>query len=159
MTSTDAFALKNSGLSAFLYADVGREINGSSLTMLSVLARLGQDPWAEAARLTTLSKVAAIDGLAQSIGKMPLDARALAETKATASRLVLLLPMQVQIPGQTLRAAVTTSAWPGWVVIAFLGASLLMGLAFSVTSAPVAPAGAAAPIAPVIDHTSAVTPR
>ena len=159
MTSTDAFALKNSGLSAFLYADVGTEMNGSSLTMLSVLARLGQDPWAEAARLTTLPKAAAIVGVAQSIGKMPLDPRSLAETTATASRLLLLLPMQVQNPGQTIRAAVTASAVPGWVLIAFLGASLLMGLAFSVTSVPVAPAGAAVPIAQVIDHTSTITPR
>ena len=44
MASTDAFTLKNSDLNAFLYADVGTEMNGSVLTMLSVLARLGQDP-------------------------------------------------------------------------------------------------------------------
>ncbi len=50
MTSTDAFALKNSDLNTFLFADVGTELNGSALTILSVLARLGEDPWAEAAR-------------------------------------------------------------------------------------------------------------
>ena len=64
MTSTDAFALKNSDLNAFLFADVGTEMNGSALTMLSVLARLGQDPWAEAARWTAKQKAAAIDCLA-----------------------------------------------------------------------------------------------
>ena len=159
VTSTDAFALKNSELNAFLYADVGLEINGSVLTMLSVLARLGQDPWAEAARLTTLPKAAAIDGLARSIGKMPLDPRALAETNVTALRLLLLLPAQVQNPAQTIRAAITASAMPGWVPIACLCASLLVGLAFTMTSAPVAPAGAAVPIAQAINHTSTVTPR
>jgi hypothetical protein len=109
--------------------------------------------------LTTLPKAAAIDGLAQSICKMPLDARALAETNATASRLLLLLPVQVQSPGQTIRAAVSASTRPNWVPIAFVCASLLMGLAVSMTSAPVAPAGATMPIAPAIDHTSTITPR
>ena len=159
MTSTSAFALKNSDLNAFLYADVGTEQNGSVLTMLSVLARLGQDPWAEAARLTTLPKATAIDGLAQSIRKMPLDPQALAETNATASRLLLLLPVQVQSPGQTIRAAVSASTRPNWVPIAFVCASLLMGLAVSMTSAPVAPAGATMPLAQAIDHTSTITPR
>ena len=38
MTTSDAFALKNSGLNAFLFAEVGTELNGSPLTILSVLA-------------------------------------------------------------------------------------------------------------------------
>lgn len=159
VTSTDAFALKNSDTNAFLYADVGTEMNGSVLTMLSVLARLGQDPWVEAARLTTLPEAAAIDGLAQSIRQMPLDPRALADANATASRLLLLLPARVQSPGQTIRAAVRASAVPGWVPIALLCASLFMGLAFSMTSAPVPPVGAAMPIAHAITHTSTITPR
>jgi hypothetical protein len=119
VTSTDAVALKNSDHNVFLYAMVGSEMNSSTLTMLSVLARLGQDPWAEAARWTTLPKVAAIDCLSRRIGKMPLDPRALARTNATASRLLLLLPVQVQSPGQTIRAAVTASAVSVWVPIAF----------------------------------------
>jgi len=155
VTSTDAFALKNSELNAFLYADVGTELNGSVLTMLSVLARLGQDPWAEAARLTTLPKGAAIDVLTQTIREMPLGSRALAETIATASRLLLLLPVQVQSPGQSIRAAVTASAVP----IAFLCAFLLMGLGISMTSAPEAPAGAAMPVAQAIDHTATNMPK
>ena len=112
MTSTDAFALKDSSLNVFLYADVGIEANGSALTILSILARLGQDPWAEAARWTTLPKAAAIDCLARCIAKMPLDQRALAQTNETASRLFLLLPVQVQNPGQTIRSAIAASAVP-----------------------------------------------
>ena len=96
MTSTNAFALKNSDLNAFLFADVGVELNGSALTILSVLARLGQDPWAEAARWAKLPKTAAIDCLAQCIGKMPLGPQALAEAFATASSLVQLLPVRTR---------------------------------------------------------------
>jgi hypothetical protein len=160
VTSTDAFVLKNSSLNPFLFADVGTETNGSALTMLSVLARLGQDPWAEAARWTTMPKAAAIDCLAQSINKMPLDSAALAERRATAARLILLLPVQVQTSGQTIRAALTSSAMPNWIPIAFVCISLLMGFAFSQASAPVAPTDAAMPSAETVDHhPAAITPR
>ena len=153
MTSTDAFALKSSSLNAFLYAEVGIEANGSALTILSILARLGQDPWAEAARWTTLPKAAAIDCLARSIGKMPLGQQALAETNVTASRLFLLLPVQAQNPGHPIRSAIASSAVPAWVPIAFLCISLLMGLAISMTPAPVTPAGrSAAPATRQIDR-------
>jgi hypothetical protein len=159
VTSTDTFALKNSNLNPFLFADMGKEANGSALTILSVLARLGQDPWAEAARWTTLPRAGTIDCLARSIGKMPLDPLALSERTATAARLILLLPVQVQTPGETIRAAVTASAIPNWIPIAFLCISLLMGFALTETSAPNAPTGAAASVAQTINHADAITPR
>ena len=146
MTTADAFALKSSNLNAFLYAEVATELNGSVLTMLSVLARLGQDPWAEAARLTTLPKGAAIDSLARSIREMPLDPRTLAETLATASRLLMLLPVRVECPGHSIRPAVAASAVPNWVPVAFLCASLLMGLAVI-------------PIVQATHHSSTITPE
>ncbi len=40
MSHPDTFALKNSGLNEFLFAEIGTELNGSPLTILSVLARL-----------------------------------------------------------------------------------------------------------------------
>jgi hypothetical protein len=86
VTSSDVFALKNAGLDAFLYADVGAEVNGSTLTMLSVLARLGKDPWAEAAKWAALPKAAVIDSLAQSIALMPLAPPALAGARDSAAR-------------------------------------------------------------------------
>ncbi len=56
MAKADVFALKNSGLEAFLLAEVGTEWNGSGLTVLSLLARLGKDPWAEAATWSKLPR-------------------------------------------------------------------------------------------------------
>ena len=88
----DVFALKNSGLDAFLYADVGAEVNGSALTILSMLARLGKDPWAEAARWAALPTGAVIDSLAQSIAQMPLAPSGLASARIISARLVQLLP-------------------------------------------------------------------
>ena len=114
MSSPDAFALKNSGLNEFLFAEVGTELNGSQLTILSILARLGQDPWAEAARWANLPKAAMIDCLAHSIAQMPLGPQALVEARVTASRLVLLLPRQTPTARRSESVATSASAMPGW---------------------------------------------
>jgi hypothetical protein len=49
MSRPDVFALQNSSLNSFVFADIGTELNGSNLTILSALSRLGKDPWVEAA--------------------------------------------------------------------------------------------------------------
>jgi hypothetical protein len=129
MATSDAFALQNSGLNAFLFAEVGTELNGSPLTILSVLARLGQDPWSEAAKWTKLPKAAMIDRLAQCIAQMPLSPQALAEVRATAARLVQLLPAQVTRPADA--PAARKLALPKWVLMAVCGAAVALGLAFT----------------------------
>jgi hypothetical protein len=137
VTSTDAFALKNSNLNAFLFADVGTELNGSTLTILSVLARLGLDPWTEAARWAKMPRAAAIDCLAQGIGKMPLSPPALAEKFATASSLVKLLPEQTQAVGQggSSSGGRTLTALE-WVPMVLLCLSIIFGVMMSVISDP-----------------------
>ncbi len=103
MTQTDVFALRDSGLEPFLFAEVGDQRSGVGLTVLSLLARLGLDPWTEAARWVTLPKSAAIACLAGNIARMPLSAQALAEAHATATRLILLLPVNNTVPGFAAR--------------------------------------------------------
>ena len=130
-THPNVFALKNSGVEAFLYADIGAELNGSTLTILSMLARLGRDPWAEAARWAALTRAGAIDSLAQDIDQMPLVPSALAEARATATRLVQLLPATV--PGARLDGLVKTetSATPKWLPITLLYGAVALGMAVS----------------------------
>ena len=48
----------------FLRASVGVQPNGMELSVLSLLARMGKDPWAEAVRLRTLRREAAVDAIA-----------------------------------------------------------------------------------------------
>ena len=55
----------------FLFATVGEEINGMPLTTISMLTRLGLDPWREAGRLASLAKQEAIDQLTLSIARLP----------------------------------------------------------------------------------------
>src|SRR3954462_9018597 len=114
MTTPDASAVGHPALSRFLFAEVGMQPNGLPLTILSVLARLGQDPWAEAARWTKLPKSTTVDTLARSIAQMPLAPQALAEARQTASRLVMLLPSQLQTARRDDEAKVRNAAKPKW---------------------------------------------
>ena len=93
MASTDAYALQRSDLNGFLFADVGVEANGTTLSVLSTLARLGMDPWQEAGRLAKLPRTAAVDELARIIATMPASLWSLADATAIAARLVALLPV------------------------------------------------------------------
>ena len=92
MASTDAFAIQRSDLNGFLFADVGVEANGMTLSVLSTLARLGMDPWDEASRLARQPKSTATEALARMITAMPTSLWPLPDAMAIAARLVALLP-------------------------------------------------------------------
>jgi hypothetical protein len=94
MPESDAFAFRRSGLSEFLFAPVGTEANGMTLSVPSVFARLGDDPWQEAGRLAQLSKPEAIESLARTIAGMPTSSWSIPSATAIATRLIALLPRQ-----------------------------------------------------------------
>ena len=94
MPSSDAFAFQQSGLNEFLFAPVGTEANGMTLSLVSVFARLGNDPWLEAGRLAKLPKSEATESLARSITSMPTSLWPLQAATAIAARLIALLPTQ-----------------------------------------------------------------
>jgi hypothetical protein len=126
---TNVFTLQYSSLNGFLFADVGVEANGMTLSVLSTLARRGMDPWQEAERLAKLPRSAAVDGLAQIIAATPGGRWSLLDARAIASRLIALLPA----PGAA--ASIASSAQPaprfpttrGWI-LALVSAALLAGL-------------------------------
>lgn len=95
MTTPDAFALRRSGLDEFLCAIVGTEPNGMALSLMSVFARLDNDPWREAGRLVELSRSEAIDSLARSIVGMPKSVWTLSDATTIATRLVTFLPKRL----------------------------------------------------------------
>ena len=106
MPSTDAFALRRSGLNEFLFAPVGTEANGMTLSLVSVFARLGNDPWLEAGRLARLPKPEATESLARIIANMPSSLWPLQAATAIATRLIALLPTQL---GELRRSALTSA--------------------------------------------------
>lgn len=152
MASTDAFALKNSGLNDFLFSGVGTELNGSTLTILSVLARLGKDPWAQAAEWAGTPQDTVIDRVAESIAQMPLVPSALAEARATAARITLLLPSLTQASRSQARAAASGSPMPRWLPLTLFYCLLALALALNASLGPKAAPTTAVPTTQTIDH-------
>jgi hypothetical protein len=71
MALRSEYFLGNSNFNNFLFAFVGEENKGADLTVLSALSWLDLDPWAEAARLSGLSKEAAVNAPATTIHTLP----------------------------------------------------------------------------------------
>ncbi len=146
----DVVNLRASNLNSFLYADVGIEANGCGLTMLSVLARLGKDPWAEAALWSQKSKGAAVDALTQSIVLMQLRQPPDESARSTALRLIDLLPRG---PGSSdaragagPKAAAPVKSNGMWMIIGC--ACIYFALAVGLSLAPRPNAAAVTPPAP-----------
>ena len=77
---------------AFLFAPIGEDTNGMPLTLLSVLARLGIDPWEEAADLAQLPLEPALQRLTSRLEAAPNSRPATAaDTVNIATRLIALL--------------------------------------------------------------------
>lgn len=73
----------------FLFAPIGEEPNGMSLSVVSALARSKVDPWQEAAQLARLPAKTATQRLTTLIAALP---GARLDASATAARLIGLLP-------------------------------------------------------------------
>ena len=97
--AASVFQIGPSPLTAFLLAPVGLEGNGMEMTVLSALARLGKDPWVEAARLADLSPAAAVDRLAGAILTLCGPGWPTEEARDAARRLVVLLPGHARLDG------------------------------------------------------------
>ena len=154
MPDCDIFALDRAGFNGFLFAGIGSEANGSSLTVLSALARLGEDPWALAASWAAMSHAAAAEALAACIRQMPLMPTDLRAAPHTAARLVLLLSTAATAaPLQRVESAASPRAGLLLTLVSALAfAGVLVGGAFMVgqhrtatQAAPSAPARSLGP--------------
>jgi hypothetical protein len=92
LASPDATALLRSNLNDFLFANVGLEARGMTLSVISVLARQGLDPWQEAGRLADLPNAEATDSLARTIAGMPQSLWNITDATVIARRLTGMLP-------------------------------------------------------------------
>jgi hypothetical protein len=122
MSRMDYFRQGGTPFDNFLYAVLGQDRAGNTVSVLSALARLGRDPWDEAAELSALSSSAALtrlQGLIASFPDVPADAR---DPSATIQRLVALLP---QSSGAILGAGTTL---PVRVKLPGIGALFAIGM-------------------------------
>jgi hypothetical protein len=130
MPSSDAFALQRSGLNEFLFAPVGTEANGMTLSVVSVFARLGNDPWLEAGRLARLPKSEATEYLARIISGMPTGVWPLQAAEAIAARLIVLLPSQSRGLGQSPSASAHRAKAGRILRIGLVLVSVVLAVAF-----------------------------
>jgi hypothetical protein len=76
----------------FLFATIGADHNGGYLSVVSALARMDLDPWAEAAKLAKLPVEIATQKLSALISALQEIPSARQEPRKIAARLVALLP-------------------------------------------------------------------
>jgi hypothetical protein len=76
----------------FLFATIGADQNGGYLSVVSALARMDLDPWAEAAKLAKLPAEIATQKLSSLIAALQEIPSARQEPRKIAARLVALLP-------------------------------------------------------------------
>jgi hypothetical protein len=127
------FSLIHSEFNEFLFAPVGEEENGTALTVLSALTRLGVDPWREAARLSELPRDAAARMLAAAIAVLPEGDWEVSDAPAIAARLVDRLPSRGTpiVPPAERERTRNEQTRPGsakWLLWAALAAALLLSL-------------------------------
>ncbi len=151
MAASDVNALQRSDLNEFLFADVGTESSGMVLSVVSLLARQGSDPWREADRLAVLPKQEAAESLANSIANMPYGLWSLPDAVAIAARLIGLLPARParadrNSPNTHSSSPFSSTGAPDWSFASWLPAwkpsrgnavvfaVLALGVAFAVTA-------------------------
>jgi len=76
----------------FLCAPIGEDRNGTTLSVLSALARLDVDPWSEATSLARMPREAAAERLTALIDSLLRDPSSAIPSQTSAADLVALLP-------------------------------------------------------------------
>ena len=83
----------------FLFAPIGEQENGMTVSVFSALARLGLDPWREAKRLSELPMDGAVGVLGETIARVVDLQWAKIDAARIATRLVHLLPSNIGASG------------------------------------------------------------
>jgi len=115
----------------FLYAPVGADRSGMTLSLLSALSRLDLDPWKEAAELSELPTDTAARRLASLIARLPGGRWTSTDVRAIADRLIELLPHRSSTETR-LVAKARVRAMRGSTVVLICVALGLVGLIVAV---------------------------
>ncbi len=132
MTHTALTPLLGREFDNFLFASIGEDRNGTTLSVLSALARLDVDPWQETASLARMPRERATERLAALIAAAPKDLATSLSAATIAARLIALLPQaasyKVPAPEALLKAAAVTPSrlFTTLGVVGFLLASYLI---------------------------------
>ena len=92
MGGDSSFSLTHSEFNEFLFAPVGVQENGMTVSVFSALTRLGFDPWREAKRLSSLPGDHAVRALGEMIERWAAGGWKKVDSALVAAGLVQLLP-------------------------------------------------------------------
>jgi hypothetical protein len=112
----------------FLFAPIGEQENGMQLSVLSALARMNVDPWAEAARLEAMPPGDAEWTLVATLSKVPGRTWSLSDAEGIAKRLVQCLPRATYPAPNVGRDAKRDGARPINYWLMWLGFIIAMSL-------------------------------
>ncbi len=140
---------------AFLFASIGEDRNGLSVSVVSLLGRMDLDPWHEAARLAGLPAEAAAESLTTLLGRLPGPPLQQPHPGDIATRLVGLLPRRPKPGPRPLRTSIFAGMTKRgrWNVI-FLAVCLSVVLATQVFMARIDPTRVPAAAAPAPNATT-----
>lgn len=96
MSISDALRPDGTEFDPFLYAVVGEDRNGASLTVLSALARLDLEPWTEARELARLTRETAQFRLTKHLEAINGTPVLVFASESRAAKLIALLPKSTQ---------------------------------------------------------------
>ena len=95
----------------FLFAPIGEDRNGTTLSVLSALARFDLDPWQETTSLAGMPKERATERLAVLIAATSADLTTGLSAAAIATRLIALLPQRPIYKGAAPAALLKVAAF------------------------------------------------
>ena len=100
----------------FLYAPVGEDRHGDTVTVLSMLARLGIDPWGEAKELAKLPHGAARQRLEALMARFSDVATLVTDRNKVISRLLAVLPGKAMTSGMLPNTTPSRPALPPYAL-------------------------------------------
>jgi len=122
-------SLLHSEFDGFLFASIGAERNNAMpISVISALARLELDPWAEAGELARLPRDVATKRLTALLIRLPTGLGLPLDSEALADHLIMLLPSRTTIlPATSAGLPLKTKLIMGaMLAVALLQAGLLM---------------------------------
>jgi hypothetical protein len=132
MTHTALTPLLGREYDRFLFAAVGEERNGMTLSVLSALARLDVDPWKETAALSSMPKDKAQQRLAALIASTTANLATNLKSEAIAGKLIALLPGAPNFDDPATKTVVRATAAQSSKSVFALGVVALVLIGFVV---------------------------
>lgn len=140
----------------FLGASIGANRNGTTVSMLSALARLDVDPWREAVALARMPEEAATRRLTALIGALSEEPLGVTRGEASAGDLVALLPRMARFPvasPETTLAIVGLPAVQARFAVSALAILVAIAFALSVVASSKGGTGAGS-VAPSVERST-----